>query len=113
VCLWADKQGRQRRGDVEVLIHWYNPMVVAQPPGGADRGMDPRGRPGTADSQGRAVRVSRDDPGRPPSGRRLHTSYAPETHDQSLRKVRKHPCSFGLQLLESYNSLKNALFVLA
>eukprot|EP00873_Tetraselmis_striata_P020073 jgi/Tetstr1/440337/TSEL_028673.t1 len=80
-------QGRQRRGDVEVVIHWHNTMVVAQPPGGADRGVSTyaRSRPGTADSQGRTVRVSHDR--RPPTGRRTQTAYGPEYTDQSLQKL--------------------------
>uniref|UniRef100_A0A061R9T6 Protein fantom n=1 Tax=Tetraselmis sp. GSL018 TaxID=582737 RepID=A0A061R9T6_9CHLO len=30
-------QGRQRRGDVELIIHWHNPLAIAHPPGAGDR----------------------------------------------------------------------------
>mmetsp|Transcript_33299 Transcript_33299/g.94346 ORF Transcript_33299/g.94346 Transcript_33299/m.94346 type:complete len:1641 (+) Transcript_33299:88-5010(+) len=71
-------QGRQRRGEVEVLIHWYNPLVVAQPPGGGDR--EERRRPQTGDT----VRVSMDRPG----GRTGRgPSFKLTAQDQSLSRL--------------------------
>lgn len=73
-------QGRQHRGDIEVLLHWFNPLVVAQPPGAGDRGTHPE--------RSRSREAQRLPGESPATLSATRGSYrALETKDKNLRQV--------------------------